>query len=362
MENTFQTQVDSAAAFLSSSIESDQNQYSQETNPHDYELFDAYSRAVIEAAEKVSPSVVYIEVNRNVDGSRSNGRRPSREIAGSGSGFIFTPDGFILTNSHVVGSAKRIEVALTDGRRTDAQLIGDDPHTDLAVIRISAPNVVPAQLGSSQTIRVGQLAIAIGNPYGFQYSVTAGVVSALGRSLRAQSGRLMDGVIQTDAALNPGNSGGPLLNSRGEVIGVNTAMILPAQGICFATSIDTAKFVAGRLIRDGRVSRSYIGIAGQNVPLPRRIVHFYHLQVESGVLVVSQESSNGSSKAQTTNPAAEAGLLPGDVIIGFDDRPIRSIDDLHKLLTDERIGRKTPLVVIRGTQKLELEIVPREGV
>lgn len=362
MENTFQTQVDSAAAFLSSSIESDQNQYSQESNTHDYELFDAYSRAVIEAAEKVSPSVVYIEVNRNLDGGgRSNGRRPSREIAGSGSGFIFTPDGFILTNSHVVGGAKKIEVALTDGRRTDAQLIGDDPHTDLAVIRISAPNVVPAQLGSSQTIRVGQLAIAIGNPYGFQYSVTAGVVSALGRSLRAQSGRLMDGVIQTDAALNPGNSGGPLLNSRGEVIGVNTAMILPAQGICFATSIDTAKFVAARLIRDGRVSRSYIGIAGQNVPLPRRIVHFYHLPVETGVLVVSQES-NGTSKTQTINPAVEAGLLPGDVIIGFDKQPIRSIDDLHKLLTDERIGRKTPLVVIRGTQKLELEIVPREGV
>jgi S1-C subfamily serine protease len=362
MENTFQTQVDSAATLLSSSIESDQNQYSQESNTHDYELFDAYSRAVIDAAEKVSPSVVYIEVNRTLDGGRSNGRRQSREVAGSGSGFIFTPDGFILTNSHVVGGAKKIEVALTDGRRTDAQLIGDDPHTDLAVIRISAPNVVPAQLGTSQTIRVGQLAIAIGNPYGFQYSVTAGVVSALGRSLRAQSGRLMDGVIQTDAALNPGNSGGPLLNSRGEVIGVNTAMILPAQGICFATSIDTAKFVAGRLIRDGRVSRSYIGIAGQNVPLPRRIVHYYHLPVESGVLVVSQEINNGSSKIAAVNPAVEAGLLAGDVIIGFDDRSIRSIDDLHKLLTDERIGRKTPLVVIRGTQKLELEIVPREGV
>ena len=362
MENTFQTQLDSAAAFLSSNIESEQNQYSQETNTHDYELFDAYSRAVIEAAEKVSPSVVYIEVNRNLEESRSNGRRPSRQAGGSGSGFIFTPDGFILTNSHVVDGAKKIEVALTDGRRTDAQLIGDDPHTDLAVIRISAPNVVPAQLGSSQTIRVGQLAIAIGNPYGFQYSVTAGVVSALGRSLRAQSGRLMDGVIQTDAALNPGNSGGPLLNSRGEVIGVNTAMILPAQGICFATSIDTAKFVAGRLIRDGRVSRSYIGIAGQNVPLPRRIVRYYHLPVETGVLVVSQESNNGDAKVQTNNPAVVAGLFPGDVIIGFDNQAIRSIDDLHKLLTDERIDRKTPLLVIRGTQKLELEIVPREGV
>jgi S1-C subfamily serine protease len=357
MENTFQTQIDYAATFLTGSTESQQAKDIRESSPNDEPLFDAYSRSVIEAAEKVSPSVVYIEVNRNLN---TNSRRPSRDIAGSGSGFIFTPDGFILTNSHVVGHAKRIQVALTDGRRTEAQLIGDDPHTDLAVIRINAPNVVPAQLGNSQSIRVGQLAIAIGNPYGFQYSVTAGVVSALGRSLRAQSGRLMDGVIQTDAALNPGNSGGPLLNSRGEVIGVNTAMILPAQGICFATSIDTAKFVAGRLIRDGRVSRSYIGVAGQNVPLPRRLVHFYQLPVETGVLVVSHESNN-STPTTAVSPATRAGLLAGDVIIGFDNQSIRSIDDLHKLLTDERIGHKTPLVIIRGTQKLELEITPQES-
>ncbi|HEY5883205.1 MAG TPA: trypsin-like peptidase domain-containing protein [Pyrinomonadaceae bacterium] len=314
-------------------------------------LLDAYSRAVIEAAETVSPSVVYIQVT----GSGRRKRQAPSEVTGSGSGFVFTPDGFILTNSHVVHGASKIEVALMDGRRSQAQLIGDDPDTDLAVIRITAPNLVPARLGDSHAIRVGQLVIAIGNPYGFQYSVTAGVVSALGRSLRAQSGRLMDGVIQTDAALNPGNSGGPLVNSRGDVIGVNTATILPAQGICFATSIDTAKFVAGRLIRDGKISRSYIGVAGQNVPIPRRIVRFYQLPVETGVLLVSFET-NGSESA-----AKEAGLLGGDLVVEFDGQPIRGIDDLHKLLTDERIGKDVPITIIRGVQKLTLTVVPKES-
>jgi S1-C subfamily serine protease len=316
------------------------------------ELLDAYSRAVIESAERVSPSVVYIQVTAQAN-RNPQGRRGPNEVTGSGSGFVFTPDGFILTNSHVVHGATKIDVTLMDGRRFQAQLIGDDPDTDLAVIRITAPNLVPAQLGESQSIRVGQLVIAIGNPYGFQYSVTAGVVSALGRSLRAQSGRLMDGVIQTDAALNPGNSGGPLVNSRGEVIGVNTAMILPAQGICFATSIDTAKFVAGRLIRDGKISRSYIGVAGQNVPIPRRIVRFYQLPVDTGVLIVSFET-NGEKSA-----AREAGLLAGDLLVEFDGQPIRGIDDLHKLLTDERIGKRMPVTVIRGVQKLTFDIVPR---
>lgn len=314
-------------------------------------LLDAYSRAVIDSAEKVSPSVVYIQVT-GVPGGRQ--RRGPNEVTGSGSGFVFTPDGFILTNSHVVHGASKIDVTLMDGRHFQAQQIGDDPDTDLAVIRVAAPNLVPAELGDSHSIRVGQLVIAIGNPYGFQYTVTAGVVSALGRSLRAQSGRLMDGVIQTDAALNPGNSGGPLVNSRGEVIGVNTAMILPAQGICFATSIDTAKFVAGRLIRNGKISRSYIGLAGQNVPIPRRIVRFYQLPVETGVLVVSFET-NGEASA-----AREAGLLAGDLVVEFDGVPIRGIDDLHRLLTDERIGKRVPVTVIRGVQKLTLELVPRE--
>jgi S1-C subfamily serine protease len=314
------------------------------------DLMDAYSRAVITAAEKVSPSVVYIEINRVVP--TRNPRRAPREAGGTGSGFVFTPDGFILTNSHVVHGATEIAVTISDGNKYQANLIGDDPETDLAVIRINAPNLVPARLGEAQKIRVGQLVIAIGNPYGFQYTVTAGVVSALGRSLRAQSGRLMDDVIQTDAALNPGNSGGPLVNSRGEVVGVNTAMILPAQGICFATSIDTAKFVASRLIRDGKVSRSYIGLAGQNVPLPRRIVRYYNLSVESGILVVSYEGES---------PAKRAGLLEGDIIVGFDDHPIGGIDDLHRLLTEERIGQPSSLVVIRRTEKLILWVTPEES-
>ncbi len=318
----------------------------------DEDFMDAYSRAVITAAEKVSPSVVYIEVQQAIRSRRGNAPRFPQEARGSGSGFIFTPDGFILTNSHVVHGAKRIEVTVSDGHKHQADLIGDDPDTDLAVIRINAPNLVPAHLGDAQKIRVGQLVVAIGNPYGFQYSVTAGVVSALGRSLRAQSGRLMDAVIQTDAALNPGNSGGPLVNSRGEVIGVNTAMILPAQGISFTTSIDTAKFVASRLIRDGKVSRSYIGLAGQNVPLPRRIVRYYNLAIESGILVVSFEGDS---------PARNAGLREGDIIVGFDDHPTAGIDDLHKLLSEDRIGHKSSLVVIRGTDRLSLEVIPEES-
>ena len=322
-----------------------------ESDADDGAVLDAYSRTVIGVAERLSPSVVNIDIHHKVRRRRA-GNHHSLDERSSGSGFIFTPDGFILTNSHVVKNAAKIIVTLSDGRHFEASLIGDDPETDLAVIRINAPNLAPCQLGEATSIRVGQLVVAIGNPFGFQYSVTAGVVSALGRSLRSQSGRLMDNVIQTDAALNPGNSGGPLVNSRGQVIGVNTAMILPAQGICFATSIDTAKFVASRLIRDGRVSRSYIGLAGQNVPLPRRIVHFYHLPVESGIMVVSYDGSS---------PAKSAGVLPGDIIIGLDDHPIAGIDDLHRLLTEERIGHRSLLTVIRRTEKLTLTVVPERS-
>jgi S1-C subfamily serine protease len=313
---------------------------SNDTAISDGELLDAYSHAVIGAAEKVSPSVVNIEVST-----------ADRRRGGSGSGFVFTPDGFLLTNSHVVHSAAKIEVTLLDGRRGEAQLIGDDPETDLAVLRINAPNLMSVAFGDSNKIRVGQLAIAIGNPYGFQYSVTAGVVSALGRSLRSGTGRLIDNVIQTDAALNPGNSGGPLVNSRGEVIGVNTAVILPAQGICLATAINTAKFVAGQLIKEGRVRRSYIGVAGQAVGLHRRLVRYHNLAVETGILVVSTEPGGPSSKA---------GLQEGDVIVAYDDLPIASIDDLHRLLTDQKVGVKSNLTVIRRNEKLTLSITPED--
>src|SRR5215468_5484771 len=307
------------------------------------EALDAYSRVVTQVAESVSPSVVRIHVESNRGGRNRGG--------GSGSGFAFTPDGFILTNSHVVHDADAIRIRTLEAGDYPAQLIGEDPDTDLALLRVDAPDLHPVKLGDSRKIRVGQLVVAIGNPYGFQYTVTAGVVSALGRSLRSQSGRLIDDVIQTDAALNPGNSGGPLVNSQGEVIGVNTAMILPAQGICFAIAIDTAKFVAARLIRDGKVSRSYIGVAGQNVPLPRRIVRYYQLPVESGVLVVSLEPDS---------PARRAGVSEGDLIIGFAGRPVAGIDDLHKLLTEERVGQGAPLELIRRTERLTLEIVPEE--
>jgi len=313
---------------------------------------DSYSRAVITASERISPSVVFIEVDHSGTVQTRQPNRRGRESRASGSGFIFTPDGFVLTNSHVVRGAGKIEVTLTDGRKSVADLVGDDPDTDLAVIRISAPNLMPVQLGSAQNLRVGQLAVAIGNPYGFQCTITAGVVSALGRSLRAQSGRLMDDVIQTDAALNPGNSGGPLANWKGEVIGVNTAMILPAQGICFATSIDTAKYVASRLIRDGKVSRSYIGLGGQNVPIPRRFVRFHNLSVESGVLVVSFEENS---------PAAKAGLRVGDIIIGFNGDPVAGIDNLHKLLGEEMVGRKVTIDFLRLTEKLSVSVVPQEA-
>jgi len=314
-------------------------------------LLDAYSTAVIAAADKVSPSVVNIEIRRRRDErGRAAPARPD-ERGGSGSGFIFTPDGFILTNSHVVDGASRIDVALSDGRRCQARLIGSDPDSDLAIVRIDAPGLVPAALGDSNGVRVGQVAIAIGNPYGFQCTVTAGVVSALGRSLRSNSGRLIDNVLQTDAALNPGNSGGPLVDSRGQVIGVNTAIILPAQGICFAIAVNTAKFVAARLIRDGKIRRGYIGVAGQNVPVHRRVVRFFNLPVESGVLVASVEPSS---------PAQKAGLMIGDVIIAYGSAPVTGIDDLHRLLTDDVIGTTTSVTVIRRTEKLVVEIAPAE--
>ncbi|HEY4905090.1 MAG TPA: trypsin-like peptidase domain-containing protein [Candidatus Sulfotelmatobacter sp.] len=321
---------------------------------HDESLLDAYSRAVTGAVEKVSPSVVNIEVHQSAGRTRSG---EERERRGGGSGFVFTPDGLILTNSHVVHEARRIEVTVADRRRMPASLIGDDPASDLAVIRIDEPRIdepglTAASLGDSQRLRVGQVAIAIGAPYGFQSTVTAGVVSALGRSLRSYSGRLIDDVIQTDASLNPGNSGGPLVDSSGRVIGVNTATILPAQGICFAIGINTAKFVASRLLRDGRLRRSYVGVSAQTVPIHRRVVRFYDLTKETGALVLSVEDGS---------PARRAGLREGDVIVALEDHPVAGIDDLHRVLTDVRVGVSCSLTLLRHTEKLELKIMPEEA-
>lgn len=308
----------------------------------DAPLLDAYSSAVVSAVERIAPSVVRLEVEHE-------GRRGTHGDGSSGSGFVFTPDGFVLTNSHVVHGAKKITAVLADGRRTPATLVGDDPDTDLAVVRVAAEGLTPATLGSSSSLRVGQVAIAIGSPYGFHATVTAGVVSALGRSLRAQSGRLIDDVLQTDASLNPGNSGGPLVNSQGEVIGVNTAMILPAQGICFAIAIDLARFVAGSLIREGRITRAYLGVAGQNARLRRHLVRRHELAHETGVLVLSVEPGS---------PAEKAGLKDGDVLVSFAGAAIATVDDLHRVLSGPRVGVAAPLVVLRNSERLVLDVAP----
>jgi S1-C subfamily serine protease len=287
-------------------------------------------------------------VNIRVHGANRDRRRGPES---GGSGFVIAPDGFILTNSHVVHGSSRMEVTLADGRVFDGVLIGDDPETDLAVVRINASQLVYAQFGNSKSIRVGQIAIAIGSPFGFQQTVTAGVVSALGRSMRSQSGRLIDNVIQTDAALNPGNSGGPLVNSRGEIIGVNTAIILPAQGICFAIASNTAGFVAAWLIKEGHIRRSWIGVAGQNVPIHRRVVVFHRLAADHGVLV---------SRIEPGSPAKRAGLREGDVIVTFGGEPVSSIDELHRHLVARVIGIPSKITVIRHTEKLNLMVTPQE--
>ena len=301
-------------------------------------LLDAYSAAVIDAVEQVGPAVVRVE-----------GRH------GGGSGVVFTPDGFILSNSHVVGRQTTdtvLAVTLPDGRSLSADLIGRDDDTDLAVLRIDGSGLPWARLGDSKTVRVGQVAIAIGNPYGFDHSVTSGVVSALGRSLRGRSGRLMDDIIQTDASLNPGNSGGPLVTTTGEVIGINTAMIMPAQGICFAIASNTVRFVASRLMRDGRIRRSRIGVAGQQTAIPRALARAQQIAVSSGVRVASIEENS---------PASRAGLRIGDVILAFAGTPVTGIDDLHRLLTEDRIGTPATLVVLRGGERRQLAVVPLES-
>jgi S1-C subfamily serine protease len=302
-------------------------------------LLDAYSRAVVGAVETVGPAVLHLQVEAG------NGR------GGAGSGVVFTPDGYVLTNSHVVAGGKRLHATFADGRSMEASLVGDDPDTDLAVLRLAGEAPAYARLGDARKLRVGQLVIAIGNPFGFQATVTAGVVSALGRSLRASSGRLIDSVIQTDAALNPGNSGGPLVSSAGEVVGINTAIIAMAQGICFSISANTVEFVASRLIRDGRVRRSYIGLSGQNILLPRRVVRFHDLAREGGVRVEATAERDA---------ARAAGLLSGDIIVGFAGEPVGTVDELHRLLTEERVGRPAEVMVLRRAEKRELSVIPRE--
>jgi S1-C subfamily serine protease len=301
-------------------------------------LLDAYSRAVIAAVQAVGPAVAKIEAGR-----------------GAGSGFLFTPDGLVLTNSHVVDAGGAIRVSLPDGRSFRGDVVGADPDTDLAVLRLTVPagdtaSMPWATLGDSRAVCVGQVAIAIGNPFGLQHSVTSGIVSALGRSLRARSGRLMDDILQSDAALNPGNSGGPLVTTGGMVIGVNTAMIQAAQGLSFSIASNTVRFVAARLIRDGRIRRSYIGVAGQNVPVPRAHARANGIAAASGILVESIEQAS---------PADTAGLHPGDVILAFAGAPVTGIDDLHRLLTEDRIAVPVPLVILRRGARRQVTIVPR---
>jgi len=313
----------------------------------DASLLDAYSRAIVGAVERVTPAVVHLEII----GRSTDRRRRGEEVRGSGSGFFFTPDGFLLTNSHVVANATSVRATLNDGGAYVAHLVGNDPDTDLAVLKIdhSAPGF--AVLGDSSSLRAGQLVIAIGNPLGFQTTVTAGVVSALGRTMRSQSGRLIDGVVQTDAALNPGNSGGPLVTSRGDVIGVNTAIISGAQGICFAIPSRTAEFVASRLMRDGRVRRAYLGIAGQTIRFTRRQADRYHLAAPGAVLITSVEPDS---------PAASAGLALRDLLVGVGSAAITSVDDLHRVLAEEAIDAPIELVFFRGGVRQQRTVTPLE--
>jgi S1-C subfamily serine protease len=318
-----------------------------ETTPSDPQLLDAYSRTVVDVVDRVGPAVASVAVTRK--GRDRLGR--SRQLEGAGSGFIFTPDGYLLTNSHVVSGASQLSIALPDGRQMEANLIGDDPDTDLAVIHVGAHDLPTVELGSSRALRVGQIAVAIGNPLGFQNTVTAGVISALGRSLRAQTGRLMDDVIQTDAALNPGNSGGPLVNSAGQVIGVNTAVIPGAQAICFATGIDTARWVVSQLLAHGRVRRAYLGVGGTTVPLPRRLQR---------ALAIEQTSAIRVSEVQKDSPAQIAGLESGDFIVGLDGKALNGIDELLRALDATRIDRLSVLRIVRGAKILHLTLTPRE--
>jgi S1-C subfamily serine protease len=316
----------------------------------DAELLDAYSQTVTRVAKRVGPATAKVDVRRSLGGpSASDPRGDGGHGSGSGSGFLFTPDGLIVTNCHVIHGARRIEVTLPGKEPQSARVVGEDPHTDLAVLSISGHGLPFAQFGSSRTLEVGSIAVAIGNPFGFAWSVTAGVVSALGRSLRTESGRLVDDVVQTDAALNPGNSGGPLVGSDGRVIGVNTAIFLRSQGICFAIAVDTAQAVALELLRNGRVRRGYLGIGAQTAPIATRLSRHHGLAQSTGAFVTLVE---------TGGPAASAGVRDGDIIVEVGGRSIGGVDDLHRVLTEEADGRTVEAKVLRGASLLRINLRP----
>jgi len=340
--------------FLASDSTSKNKSYNfLRTDQDDDLLLDAYSRTVTSVARRVSDAVMHLKVEKKQQNARNIPPRPNHDghPAGTGSGFIISSDGFVVTNSHVVNGADRIEATLQDGRSFSARVVGDDPSTDLAVIKVDGDNLSTVGFGASDRLQVGQIAIAIGNPYGFQYSVTAGVVSALGRTLRSQSGRLIDDVIQTDAALNPGNSGGPLVDSAGRVIGVNTAVILPAQGLCFAVAANLAKYVVGKLIMEGRVRRGYLGISAQTVTLPPKWLDAMQLTTKGGIAVQQVEADG---------PAGNSDLRTGDVIVQFEGRPVDSLDALHKSLNESTIGRDINLWVLRDGNLKSIGVRPGE--
>ncbi|MBI1224981.1 MAG: trypsin-like serine protease [Bacteroidetes bacterium] len=325
------------------------NQFPQTPSVHaDALLLDAYSRTIVGVSQAVSPSVVQIKVAKKPNPQQR--QHPNQQPFGTGSGFIISSDGFIVTNSHVVNSAEKIEVVLQDGREFSGQIVGEDPATDLALVQIGGNGLRAVRFGDSKSLQVGQVAVAIGNPYGFQYTVTAGVVSALGRSLRSESGRLIDDVIQTDAALNPGNSGGPLVDSSGLVIGVNTAVILPAQGLCFAVSSSLAEYVVGKLLIEGKVRRGLIGIAGQTAPINPRSINHHQLPNKTGILVQGVEAGGPSSGV----------LQVGDIIIGYEGQPVQSIDDLHKHLDETSINKMVEINLLRNGQKERVGVRPKE--